>query len=125
MRDSGTRGERSEAALGFHCDADYLNFVKVFIPLKPLLSNECTKFVEGSHLARRHALYRVEDGCFLEDQIWQAEVEFGDAYMMNTSGWHSAAATRNPRVVIQAVIATDLFGRDAEGAMSLRQALSL
>lgn len=123
LRDSGTWAERTEAALSFHCDADYFNFIKIFIPLRSLASHECTKFVEGSHLADRHALYRVDEGCFAQDKIWQVAISLGDAYMMNTSGWHSAAAGRDPRPVLQAVIATDLFGRDAEGAMPLSEAL--
>ena len=124
LRDSGDPSQRSEAALGFHCDADYLNFVKLFVPLQKLSEDECTQFVIGSQRGQKHALYRVADTELNERPIWRTSLEFGDCYLMCTSGWHSASARAQPRLMLQALFSTDLFGVGAETAMPLAAALN-
>lgn len=125
LRDSGSPAERSEAALGFHCDADYINFVKLFVPLQALAEDECTQFVIGSQRGPKQALYRVDDTSFRGRQIWRTRLELGDGYLMCTSGWHSASARAEPRLVLQAIFSTDLFGVGAETAIPLSEALHL
>ena len=124
LRDSGTPDERSEAALGFHCDADFINFVKLFVPLRAISENECTQFVIGSQRGPKHALYRADDDSFRNRPIWRTSLELGDSYLMCTDGWHSASASATPRIMLQALFSTDLFGVGAETARPLSHALS-
>lgn len=123
LRDSGSPEERSEAALGFHCDADYVNFVKLFVPLQALSEDECTQFVLGSQRGPKHALYRVVDTSFSDRPIWRTRVELGDCYLMCTSGWHSASARAEPRLVLVALFSTDLFGMGSATAVPISEAL--
>jgi len=98
----------------FHCDADYLNFVKLFVPLTdPSLTGGSTEFVRSSHMSRRHVLGRIsEQEARASGTVLSADCAAGSGYLCATTGWHRAGIPDGGiRIVAQVLFSADLLGR--------------
>ena len=103
-----------DAGMNFHCDADYISFIKMFVILTDTPPNGGgTEFISGSHNGRRHVLGRISstDATAIGSVI-QASGPPGRVYLCDTRGWHRAGPPRDfPRGVLEIVFAADLFGK--------------
>lgn len=112
-----------QSGMMFHCDADYLNFVKLFITLSdPSESGGETEFQVSSHRGRRHVLGRVEATSLdPAHPVIRATGPIGSSYLCDTSGWHRAGTPeRGIRAVLQIVFTSDLFGPRPPAGFPLR-----
>jgi len=103
-----------DAGMNFHCDADYISFVKMFVILTDTPPNGGgTEFISGSHTGRRHVLGRIstEDAKAIGPVIQVSGLP-GRVYLCDTRGWHRAGPPgEHPRGVLQILFAADLFGK--------------
>jgi hypothetical protein len=102
------------AAMAFHCDADYFGFIKFFILLNKVdLDNGPFTFVEKSHRGKRHIAGRVKDRSVVNeyDTLFYGTGNPGDLVIADTKGWHKAMPPRSGhRTILQLVFASSFFG---------------
>ena len=106
--------ELDEAAMAFHADADYFNFIKFFILLTDVeMDNGPFAYVRGSHKGKRHVAGRLTDDQVLASggDVLYGTGKKGDLVIANTMGWHKATPPKlNHRMMLQILFTTSLFG---------------
>jgi ectoine hydroxylase-related dioxygenase (phytanoyl-CoA dioxygenase family) len=104
----------SEAAMAFHCDADYFGFLKFFVLLTDVSSkNGPFTFIGGSHRGVRHVAGRMSDTevVLAGDVIFHGTGQAGDLIIADTKGWHKASPPESGyRTLLQVVYASSLLG---------------
>jgi hypothetical protein len=103
------------AAMAFHCDSDYVKFLKVFVLLTEVAyENGPFQFVVGSHKGPRHVAGRMPDDevLSLQDDVFLGVGEPGDLIIADTRGWHKATTVKeNYRMMLQILFTNSLLGR--------------
>lgn len=103
-----------ESAMAFHCDSDYFGFLKFFVLLTEVnTQNGPFTFVSGSHRGRRHVVGRMKDSEVITptDILHLGTGRPGDLVIADTKGWHKADPPKcGIRTMLQIVYASSLFG---------------
>ena len=102
------------SAMAYHCDSDYISFLKFFILLTDVsMSNGPFVFVQNSHIGDRHVSGRMPDTEILSDR----DIELfgtglaGDLVVADTRGWHKATPPQlGTRTMLQLVYSSSYFG---------------
>lgn len=104
----------SEAAMAFHCDADYFGFLKFFVLLTDVnRENGPFTFVGGSHRGVRHVAGRLRDSEIISDNdvVYYGTGQPGDLIIADTKGWHKASPPKyGYRTMLEILYASSLFG---------------
>ena len=104
----------SEAAMAFHCDADYFGFLKFFILLSDVsVDNGPFALIGGSHRGPRHVAGRMRDSEVVaaDDVVYYGTGQAGDLIIADTKGWHKASPPISGfRTMLQLVFSSSLFG---------------
>ena len=111
---SSTAEVLSEAAMAFHCDANYFGFLKFFVLLTDVgPENGPFTFVAASHRGKRHVAGRMHDSEIVseDDVIYRGTGLAGDLIIADTKGWHKASPPEiGYRTMLQIIYASSLFG---------------
>ncbi len=102
------------AAMAYHCDSDFIGFLKFFILLKDVsVDNGPFVYVQSSHIGDRHVSGRMPDTEILR----KCDVELlgtglaGDLIIADTRGWHKASPPLiGTRTMLQLVYSSSYFG---------------
>ena len=103
-----------DAAMAFHCDADYVKFLKVFLLLTDVNGGGGPfQFVLKSHRGSRHTAGRMPDSEILLpcDELFHGTGRAGDILIVDTRGWHKATpVSSGHRTMVQFIFTSSLFG---------------
>ncbi len=103
-----------QAAMAFHCDSDYIKFLKVFILLTDVtIDNGPFQFVVKSHRGRRHVAGRMPNSEIITpgDEIFNGTGKAGDLMIVDTRGWHKAnEVVLGHRTMLQLIYTSSFFG---------------
>jgi hypothetical protein len=103
-----------EAAMAFHCDSDYIKFLKIFLLLTDVDDeNGPFQFVLKSHRGNRHVAGRMPDSEIVtkSDTLFNGTGEAGDLIIVDTRGWHKAKPVEiGHRTLLQVIFTSSYFG---------------
>ena len=103
-----------ESAMAFHCDSDYIKFIKIFLLITDVdFDNGPLQFVSKSHLGNRHVAGRMRDSQIVSssDTIFNGTGEAGDLLIVDTRGWHKATPVNvGFRTMVQFIYTSSYFG---------------
>ena len=103
-----------QAAMAFHCDSDFLGFIKAFLLCTDVMEeNGPLAFLKGSHKGKRHVQGRLSDDqlAIRPEERMLATGKAGDLFLVATKGWHKATPPiSGHRLMVQWLFSTGYCG---------------